>query len=168
MMNDRLWVGVDPGYGERNATGWAIVDDTFLLACGTLRVQGHDDDLRLLALAEQLRGALDRNIPIGRVWSCGCELPIFGPNLRVIATLARINGLVTGYCAEHGVRIYSIQPSAAKQALSGNGAADKAEMIRAAQQQFPQYVRVTHDAEADAIGIALAARACWLAQGGEG
>jgi Holliday junction resolvasome RuvABC endonuclease subunit len=166
-VNDIVWVGIDPGYGERNATGWAIVDDTYLLACGTLRVHGNDDDLRLRDLAEQLRSTLDANIPAGWQWVCGCELPIFGPNMRVIATLARINGLVTAYCAERGRRVYSIQPRAAKLALTGNGAADKQEMIRAAQQQFPQYVRVQHDAEADAVGIALAARALWLAQGGE-
>ena len=166
-MNDLVWVGIDPGYGERNATGWAIVDDTYLLACGELRVHGNDDDLRLRDLAEQLRSTLDADIPATRPWGCGCELPIFGPNLRVIATLARINGLVTAYCAERGHRVYSVQPSAAKLALTGNGAADKQEMIRAAQQQFPQYVRVQHDAEADALGIALAARALWLAQGGE-
>ena len=165
-MNDLVWVGIDPGYGERNATGWAIVDDAYLLACGTLRVHGGDDDLRLLDLSEQLRRTLDVAIPAGRPWACGCELPVFGPNLRVIATLGRINGLVTAYCAGRGVRIYSVQPRAAKLALSGNGAADKTEMIRAAQQQFPQYVRVQHDAEADALGIALAARALWLAQGG--
>jgi len=166
-MNDLVWVGIDPGYGERNATGWAIVDDAYLLACGTLRVHGHDDDLRLRDLAEQLRSTLDIEIPAGRAWACGCELPIFGPNLRVIATLGRINGIVTGYCAERGRRIYSVQPTSAKMALTGSGAADKEQMIRAAQQQFTQYVRVQHDAEADAVGIALAARALWLAQGGE-
>ena len=125
-MNDLVWVGIDPGYGERNATGWAIVDDAYLLACGTLRVHGGDDDVRLRDLAEQLRSTLDANIPTDRPWGCGCELPIFGPNMRVIATLARINGLVTGYCAERGRRVYSVQPSAAKLALTGNGAADKA------------------------------------------
>jgi Holliday junction resolvasome RuvABC endonuclease subunit len=165
-MNDLVWVGIDPGYGERNATGWAIVDDAYLLACGTLRVHGGDDDVRLQSLAEQLHSTLDANIPATREWGCGCELPIFGPNMRVIATLARINGLVTGYCAERGRRVYSVQPSAAKLALTGNGAADKTAMIRAAQQQFPQYVRVAHDAEADAVGIALAARALWLGQEG--
>jgi Holliday junction resolvasome RuvABC endonuclease subunit len=156
-------IGCDPGFGVRNVTGWAVVDtanDT-VLARGTLKATGDGDDARLASLVSPLREVIDQAHFLQHVELCAYELPVHGPNQRTIAGLARVCGLILACATLAALPCVSVQPASAKLALTGKGNADKRAMIAAAWQQFGLHGALT-DAEADAIGIALAGAAQWM------
>lgn len=149
-------LGFDPGYGQHNVTGWAVIDTegACVVARGKLKATGVTDDERLASLVNQVAAVI-------RAQACDVcvyELPVHGPNQRSIAGLARVCGVILACATLRGLPCVSVQPAEAKQALTGRGNATKQDMIAAAWRQFALQGALC-DAEADAIGIALAGEA---------
>lgn len=159
-----ILIGFDPGFGQHNATGLAILD----LDAGTvidrraLRATGTTDDARLASLVVGICAACTDAAALGATL-CACELPVHGPNQRAITGLAKVAGIVIAGATLVGLPCVSVQPAEAKLALAGRGNATKQDMLKAAWQQFGLTGQLT-DAEADAIGIALAGAAKWKEQ----
>jgi Holliday junction resolvasome RuvABC endonuclease subunit len=124
-----------------------------------LRAHGGPDDERLASLVVPICAACTNAKAVGAVL-CACELPVHGPNLRTIAGLARVAGVILAAATLVDLPCVSVQPAEAKQALTGRGNADKHQMLDAAWRQFGLTGKLT-DAEADALGIALAGAAKW-------
>jgi Holliday junction resolvasome RuvABC endonuclease subunit len=76
---------------------------------------------------------------------------------RAVAVLSECIGLLVALAPDL-VPIVRVQPSKGKKALTGNGRADKEAMLDAAKAQFPDR-EWWNEHEADALGVALAARA---------
>ena len=160
-------LGFDPGFGLRNCTGWALVDtgEQKVLARGTVKATGDGDDKRVGSLVGQVMDVCQKAPRITNLASgqdvtvlCAYELPFRGPNQRTVAGLARVCGVIHTCAVQCGMVVVSVQPAEAKIALTGYGAADKRQMVAAARMQFGLEGQLT-DAEADAIGIALAGAA---------
>lgn len=81
------------------------------------------------------------------------ELPHVAVNVQTSIKLAHLCGIVRAIGVQCGVPVVGVQPSQAKQALTGNGAASKDEMVRMARLQFGVDLS---EHEADACGVALA------------
>jgi len=149
-------LGFDPGFGQRNATGCAMVDTTTqqMLVRLAQPATGKGDSVRLASLVKPIQAAIAEAGRLGAEL-CVYELPVHGPNQRTIAGLARVCGIILACATLADLPCVNVQPAEAKLALTGWGNADKHAMIAAAWLQFGLRGNIT-DAEADAIGIALA------------
>ena len=88
----------------------------------------------------------------------GYEQPFLGLNAQTTVKLALVGGIVIAEAARYGVPWIEVQPTEAKQSLTGDDKADKQAMIKMAQHIFglseppPPHI-------ADAIGITFFAEA---------
>lgn len=84
------------------------------------------------------------------------EMSHFQKNPQTALKLAKMAGALVFIASAHSLEVYEIQPVQAKLALAGYDKAEKADMQRAALQQY----RLTLSShEADAVGVALAGAA---------
>jgi hypothetical protein len=77
-------------------------------------------------------------------------------NAQTAIKLAHLCGIVRCIAAICGVPVVGVQPTQAKVALTGNGAAKKGDMVRMAKLMFGEELS---EHEADAVGVALAGAA---------
>jgi Holliday junction resolvasome RuvABC endonuclease subunit len=133
-------------------TGWCFAEAGKPVSVGTLQLPrtGNNIGVFLSTFSAWLRPALLERQP---------DLVVFeSPILRgatQIATLRKLYGLagVTEMIAdEYGARVFECSITQAKKALSGNGRAEKPDMIEAAKGRG---VEVTDDNQADAFGVFL-------------
>lgn len=90
----------------------------------------------------------------------GCELGLLAYELPHVATnaqtaikLAHLCGIVRHIARSSDIEVVGVQPTQAKAALTGNGAAKKEDMVRMAYAIFGEGLS---EHEADACGVALA------------
>ena len=172
MNRNGLFVGVDPGTKKDNL-GLALVDyDGKLVDCCSVTdwlvwshpCDGPKDSLsdKLWNLKWRFADAFVNKISIktaGRpILLGGIEDQWVGKNSQVALTLSKQFGAIFAALSDLGVYSVKIQPTQAKKALTGSGRADKETMVQFAQQMG---MGGDNDNVADAIGIALAARAIY-------
>lgn len=150
-------LGIDPGTSDSNPCGLSLIrwprgaDHPALLFARTISpprgVAGADATIRRVALfLEELTPVMPRPDCVG------VECAHVGKNAQSALRLAEVVGVVMSWAARHGVTLYRCQPTQAKQALTGDGSADKKAMIAAVKAQFGE--RLPKDA-ADATGVAV-------------
>ena len=145
-------LGIDPSL---RGTGLAVVDlrgETPLLrASATLRMPAslaaHDCLARIHA--EVL--AMGRAHDVGAV---ALESTVYVQNLRTVAILGASRGAALAAAGALGVPVAEYAPSRIKQAVTGNGRADKSQVARMIRSLLGTDGELAHD-EADAAAIAL-------------
>lgn len=131
-------LAVDPGACQ----GWARIVDG-VVQSGIVRHPGAVDE-RLASFHDWLSGELvvpTRAVVMERPARCPA---------RALDSLIGMCSIARALCHKAGVAFHPVTPGTVK-AQSGNGRADKEEMIRWAEKEFDRKVE-THD-EADALGI---------------
>ena len=149
-------VGVDPGtqrcgYGVVARTGSRLR----VVESGVL-VPGDHDLPRRLAL---ILTGLEALLAAAGADAVAVETVFAGVSPRSALVLGQARGLVLAAAARAGVAVAEYAPQQAKLALTGNGRAEKAQMVRMAQALFG--VEVALADEADAIALAV----CHIARG---
>ena len=156
-------LGLDPGTTKPNPTGvalltWALGDEARLLGTAHLAPTPHQSLASFLGeLAARLRTDW-----LNQVDLVGIEWPYVGKNAQSALDLAACCGAVLSAAGERGIACVLISPAEGKLALAGTSSASKQAMIDAVRLQFRLAVPKDH---ADAVGIALAARATVLQKG---
>ena len=142
-------------FDPATVTGWAIFDDSSLVACGVERLgpKGETVGTRIVRLGEmwcQLAGLpwpMPRHVAYERA---------FGARGHGILLQHALIGEINRLAAIHRCGVHPISATTAKKALTGHGGADKHAMLAAARAQYPNHIIKDHNA-ADAIAVGLAA-----------
>src|SRR6266498_338745 len=121
-------LGIDPGLGR---CGWAVVERvaraTTALGYGTVATRGEAVAPRLVELAARLREVVARYEPD----SFAIERLFVNANVRTAMTVGQASGVALLIAAEHGLAVATYTPSQVKRAVTGTGAAPKAQIGRA-------------------------------------
>jgi crossover junction endodeoxyribonuclease RuvC len=152
-MNERLILGIDPGFGRM---GYAVVaaagNDLRLIACDAIMTpKGLAYPQRLQQIYEQLGVIIARYHP----QEAAVEELFFGRNVTTAIAVAQARGVAILLLEQRGVSIAEYTPSAVKLAVTGYGAARKEQigyMVRHLL-HLPAVPRPDDAADAAAIAI---------------
>ncbi|MEW6581699.1 MAG: crossover junction endodeoxyribonuclease RuvC [Actinomycetota bacterium] len=145
-------IGIDPGLAS---TGYALVrrDGSRLVtvACGTLRTSPrtpHADRLR--ALHDGVAALIDRE----GVVDAAIESWFVHPPSRTAMGMAEARGAILVALAGRGLAVAEYAPNEVKQAVTGNGRAEK-QQVRAMVARLASGPSAETDHAADALAIAI-------------
>ena len=146
-------LGVDPG---SLVTGWGLITERSgrpaLEACGSIRLGSSAVALqeRLARLQQELASLVLRLAPD----NAAVEAPFHGVSARSALQLAHARGVVLAVLGVAGVAAAEYSPAQVKQAISGSGRADKAQVGAMVERLLGvDSRRVRHDAQ-DALAVA--------------
>lgn len=153
-------LGVDPGLA---ATGWAVLDPApdrpRVIACGTIRTTPAEDaGARLVKIARGLRAAIAAHAP----QVAAVEQALVARSARSALALGQARGAALLVAAEAGLSVHEYLPMHVKQAVTGYGHAEKAQVERMVARLVTLDVAPGSSHAADAIAVAL----CHLGHGG--
>lgn len=152
-MGSVITLGIDPGtamcgYGVVELQGLTVR----LVDAGTVRTPSNDDDAnRLRALHE----ALGRLIAEHRPARIGVERLFFQRNVQTAMTVGQARGVALLAAAEAQVPIDEPTPNEVKQAVCGNGAADKMQVASMVERLLGVSLDGVPDDATDALAIAI-------------
>ncbi len=145
-------LGVDPGMARM---GWGVIEgeeEPYCITYGTLTTPaGQPVAGRLFSLFRDLRQVVDRYRPE----AAALEELYFARNVRTAFAVGQARGVALVALAEAGLPVYEYSPLEVKQAVTGYGQAEKAQvqqMVRAllGLEEVPR-----PDDAADALAVAL-------------
>lgn len=124
---DRIILGIDPG---TNVMGYALLGvkakRPVLIAMGVLTLAKMDTHyLKLKRIYERVQSIVDQYLPD----ELSIEAPFFGKNVQSMLKLGRAQGVAMAAALSRDVPITEYEPRKIKQAITGNGAAEK-EQVR--------------------------------------
>src|SRR5512137_60097 len=151
-------VGIDPGtqrcgYGVVARTGSRLS----VVESGVLVAGDHPLPRRLAMILDGLEALLAR----AGAEVVAVEAVFSGASPRSALILGQARGVVLAAAARAGLPVAEYAPAQAKQALTGHGRAEKAQMVRMARALFGVTARLAD--EADAIALAL----CHIGRGAQ-
>jgi len=147
-----LILGIDPGsrltgYGIINATG----NKLGYVACGCIRLPDIDHPARLKLIFDSLCQIIEQYAP----QECAIEEVFLGKSVSSALKLGQARGSAMVACLHHNLVLSEYSPRKVKQALVGNGNAEKEQV----QHMVKVLLGVTGDVQADAAD-ALAIAIC--------
>ncbi|MFN2298690.1 MAG: crossover junction endodeoxyribonuclease RuvC [Anaerolineales bacterium] len=146
-------VGIDPGTAR---TGYGVIEERagrlVLIRYGTI-CTAPDTPMprRLLALHQELTGLLALHAP----QSAAVESLFFQKNVRTALSVGQARGVALMALAEHGVPVSEYTPPEVKQAVTGYGGADKAQVQSMVQVLLGLPEPPKPDDAADALAVAI-------------
>jgi crossover junction endodeoxyribonuclease RuvC len=153
QKNAKIILGIDPGtvvmgYGLIEIIGSNIK----LLSMGTLRMSSKEDPyLRL----QKIHAKVVEIIAEYKPESCAIEAPFFGKNVQSMLKLGRAQGVAIAAAMHTNVGITEYAPRRIKQSITGNGNADKAQVLGMLQ-KILQFTEAPASLDAtDAVAVAL-------------
>ncbi len=155
----KRFLGLDPG---SRATGWGVIEQSGsllrLVECGTIKPDTSGRlPQRLAALGRSVDGLMVRWRPD----AVALESVFHGPNTRSLIVLAQARGALLMRLAERTDQIAEYSPAEIKQAVTGNGRADKTQVARmVAILLGRREVEASADAT-DALAVALCCAHRW-------
>lgn len=146
-------MGIDPGtlvmgYGLVKVTG----RDVSLLDLGVLKPGKVKDSYKKLQLIfNTVSGLITQYKPT----DFAIEAPFFGKNVQSMLKLGRAQGVAIAAAMRHGLDVTEYSPKKVKQSVTGNGNADKEQVMKMLQtilsfKDSPKYLDAT-----DALAVAL-------------
>ena len=149
----KIILGIDPG---TLVMGHGIIEVSNnkirLLEMGVLKLAGTDDAYRRLhKIFERVTGLITSYRPD----EFAIEAPFFGKNVQSMLKLGRAQGVAIAAAMQAGLPITEYSPKKVKQSVTGNGNANKEQLMKMLQQilsfqETPQYFDAS-----DALAVAL-------------
>ncbi len=152
-MNERLILGIDPGFGRM---GYAVLaaagSDLRLLACDAIMTPVTlSYPQRLQRIYDQLGEIIDQYRPA----EAAIEALFFGKNVTTAIGVAQARGVAILTLAQRELSIAEYTPSAVKLAVTGYGAARKEQVGYMVSQWLHLPIVPKPDDAADAAAIAI-------------
>lgn len=149
----KIILGIDPGtivmgYGLITVTGNTIS----LLELGVLKPGKVKDGYKKLQLIfNTVSGLITKYQPT----DFAIEAPFFGKNVQSMLKLGRAQGVAIAAAMRHGLEVVEYSPKKVKQSVTGNGNADKEQVMKMLQtllsfKESPKYYDAT-----DALAVAV-------------
>jgi len=154
-MRAVLVVGIDPGtrrcgYGvvERTGSRLAVVES------GVLAPGDHPLPRRLALLLDGLEALLSRCAPA----EVAVESVFSGASARSALVLGHARGVVLAAASRAGLPVFEYAPAEAKVAVTGNGRAEKAQLVHMVRALFGVEAGLADEADAIALAVCHHAR----------
>lgn len=152
-MKQRLVLGIDPGLA---ATGYAILSkEGSIQRCleyDTVKTAANDVlENRLFIIQERLLEIYQKY----KIESCAIENIYFQKNVSSAILVAHAIGVMMISARQHHVPVYRYSPTEIKQAICGDGKAEKEQIKRMLGILFPKVPLPKSSHAADAIAIAV-------------
>lgn len=145
-------LGIDPGYG---IVGFGIIDthrNNAVVDFGVIETPKEETfPVRLQTIEESLRVLFDRYKPD----EVAVEELFYFKNQKTVMQVAQARGVIVLACQKYCGRTYEYTPMQVKQALTGNGRADKKQMQYMVKNVLGLEKIPKPDDAADALAIAL-------------
>lgn len=149
----KIILGIDPGtivmgYGLITVKG----SEVSLLELGVLKPGKIKDSYKKLQLIfNTVSGLITKYQPT----DFAIEAPFFGKNVQSMLKLGRAQGVAIAAAMRHGLEVTEYSPKKVKQSISGNGNADKEQVMKMLQtllsfKEIPAYYDAT-----DALAVAM-------------
>ncbi len=147
-------LGIDPGIG---ATGYGLVRESCgvhqILDCGVLKTNSRKEmPDRLREIYDLVLGLIQKHSPR----TLAVEKAFYGKSVSVALTIGQARGAAILAAANLGLPVYEISAREVKQAVTGNGAADKTQV----QYMVGQLLNLKNPPDSpdacDALAVALA------------
>ncbi len=153
QKHSKIILGIDPG--------------TIVMGYGLITVQGHTASLlemgvlkpgkvkdgykKLQLIFNTVSGLITKYQPT----DFAIEAPFFGKNVQSMLKLGRAQGVAIAAAMRHGLEVTEYSPKKVKQSITGNGNADKEQVMKMLQtilsfKESPKYYDAT-----DALAVAL-------------
>lgn len=144
-------LGIDPGsrvtgYGLINAVGNKLE----YVGCGCIRTQTQDLPQRLQIIHAELLKVIEQFSP----QQSAIEEVFMGRNASAALKLGQARGAAMVACLSNGLPVAEYSPRKVKQAVVGNGAADKAQVQHMVKALLSISDNIAEDA-ADALAVAI-------------
>jgi crossover junction endodeoxyribonuclease RuvC len=148
-----ITLGIDPGTAICGYGVVALEGSTVrMIDAGCIRTPSNDDDGPRL---HQLHGALRKLIAEHRPQRIAIERLFFQRNVQTAMAVGQARGVALLAAAEAGVPIDEPTPNEVKQAICGNGAADKAQVATMVERLLRVSLAGVPDDATDALAIAI-------------
>ncbi len=149
----KIILGIDPGtivmgFGVIAVTGKNCV----LLEMGVLKLSSKDDPYsRLNKIHDKVCKIIIKHKPT----AFAIEAPFFGKNVQSMLKLGRAQGVAIAAAMQAGISVTEYSPKKVKQSITGNGNADKLQVLKMLESILKfESVEKTYDAS-DALAVAL-------------
>jgi crossover junction endodeoxyribonuclease RuvC len=158
--NSKIILGIDPG---TIIMGFGVIEVSSkgltLITMDILKLSSHKDAYeRLQIIHQKVCELLHHHAP----HELAIEAPFFGKNVQSMLKLGRAQGVAIAAAMQAGVPVTEYSPRKIKQSITGNGNADKLQVLKMLQrlllfEESPKYYDAT-----DALAVAV----CHHFQGG--
>ena len=152
-MRGVIALGIDPGTAT---CGFGVValDDGRLrmIDAGCIRTSSTETDAQRL---RQIHDALQRLIAEHRPERMSVERLYFQRNVQTAMTVGQARGVALLVAAQHGLHVDEPTPNEVKQAVCGNGAADKRQVAVMVERLLSVSLTGVADDATDALAIAI-------------
>jgi len=153
QKTEKIILGIDPGtvvmgYGIVAVTG----NNIRVLEIGALK-PGTQKDIykRLQLIHETVCGLILKYNPS----EFAIEAPFFGKNVQSMLKLGRAQGVAIAAAMQSNIPVTEYSPKKVKQAVTGNGNANKEQVWKMLQTIFPMEKKPKHYDATDALAVAI-------------
>lgn len=149
----KIILGIDPG---TIAMGYGLIEvegnHITLIDLGVLKPGKVNDGYKKLQLIfNTVSGLITRYQPD----SFAIEAPFFGKNVQSMLKLGRAQGVAIAAAMRHGLDITEYSPKKVKQSITGNGNADKEQVLKMLQQLMVFKATPKQYDATDALAVAV-------------
>ncbi len=153
QKHSKIILGIDPG--------------TIVMGYGLITVQGHTASLlemgvlkpgkvkdgykKLQLIFNTVSGLITKYQPT----DFAIEAPFFGKNVQSMLKLGRAQGVAIAAAMRHGLEVTEYSPKKVKQSITGNGNADKEQVMKMLQTILSFKESPKHYDATDALAVAL-------------
>lgn len=149
----KIILGIDPGtiimgYGLIAVTGKQMK----LVDMGVLKLSVKDDSYKRL---QQIHHKVIELITIFKPDCFAIEAPFFGKNIQSMLKLGRAQGVAIAAAMQTNLEVCEYSPKKIKQSITGNGNADKDQVMKMLQQLLLFSEKPSHYDASDALAVAV-------------
>jgi len=146
-------LGIDPGTIVMGYGIIAVQNNTMsLLEMGVLKPGAVKDTYKKLQLIfNTVSGLITKYQPT----TFAIEAPFFGKNVQSMLKLGRAQGVAIAAAMRHGIEVTEYSPKKVKQSVTGNGNADKEQVMKMLQQLLHFKETPKHFDATDALAVAV-------------
>ncbi len=153
QKTSKIILGIDPGtiimgYGLIVITGKKMV----LLDMGILKLSSKDDSYQRL---EKIYRKVSQLILDYKPDCFAIEAPFFGKNVQSMLKLGRAQGVAIAAAMQSSLEVSEYSPKKIKQSITGNGNADKVQVMKMLQQLLNFKEDPKHHDASDALAVAV-------------
>lgn len=149
----KIILGIDPG---TVIMGYALIginkQHAHLIEMDVLKLSAHKDVyIRLQLIHEKIKEIIEKYKPT----EFAIEAPFFGKNVQSMLKLGRAQGVAIAAAMNAGLNVTEYSPKKVKQSITGNGNADKEQILKMLQQILSFTAKPKYYDATDALAVAL-------------
>lgn len=155
-------LGIDPGYGR---VGWGVIEqskgnDWLVLGYGCIETNPKETFIERI---QEIHGELVRVIKKYQPERMAVEEVFYFKNAKTVIEVAQARGVIVLTGVENNLPVDEFTPLQVKQAVTGYGRAEKAQMQKMVATILKLVKPIKSDDAADALAVALCAgQSLWL------